>query len=188
MLSHFPSFAGRRRTHVRSGWTLVELMISMAVAIVVLGAVLVTSIYVSKSFVIIGNYHDLDQDSRYTLDILSRDIRSISNIVVCTSSSSSCQLKMVDMGGNLIDYNWDSGSGSFTRSYNGTAQVMLKDCDFLSMSNYQRNASANFSFVPTTNLAQIKLIDVRWHCWRPVLGSHLTTESVQTAKIVARNF
>ena len=183
MLNTFSSFAKRQRIQNRSGWTLVELMIAMALGLIVMGSVVSTSIYVSKSFVIIGNYHDLDKDSRHTLDMLSRDIRSISNVVLFTSS----EIKMVDVAGNQIDYKWD-GSNNFTRNYNGVIQVMLKNCDFLSMSNYQRNASANFMFVPSSSLNQTKLIDLRWHCWRSVLGSHLTTESVQTAKIVVRNF
>ena len=94
---------------------------------------------------------------------------------------------MVDMAGNQIDYKWD-GSKGFTRTANGDVRVMLQDCDYFELSNYQRNASNNFSFLPASSVAQTKLIDVRWHCWRPVLGAHLTTESVQTAKFVVRNF
>ena len=183
MLNTFSSFPSRQRVQNRSGWTLVELMIAMALGLIVMGSVLATAIYVSKSFVIIGNYHDLDKDSRRTLDLLSRDIRSISNVMLFTSN----EIKMVDVAGNQVDYKWD-GSNGFVRTCNGAAQVMLKNCDYLSMSNYQRNAAGNFAFVPASSLNQTKLIDLRWHCWRSILGSHLTTESVQTAKIVVRNF
>ena len=183
MLNPFSSLASRRRIQNRSGWTLVELMIAMALGLVVMGSVLTTAIYVSRSFVIIGNYHDLDKDSRRTLDVLSRDIRSISNVMLFTSS----EIKMVDVAGNQVDYKWD-GSNSLIRACNGVSEVMLKNCDYLSMSNYQRNAAGNFSFVAASSLNQTKLIDLRWHCWRSILGSHLTTESVQTAKIVVRNF
>jgi len=184
--------SNRQRVHRRSGWTLVELMIAMALGMIVIGTVVLTMIFVSKSFVIIGNYHDLDKDSRRTLDVLSRDIRSISNLTAFTSSSTSARITLVDVAGNQIDYNW-SGT-NFTRSFtapgagSATTTVMLKDCDYLSVSNYQRNAYQNFTFTPASTLAQTKQIDIRWHCWRPVIGAHLTTESVQTAKIVVRNF
>jgi len=182
MLNNFQSASNPQRIHSKSGWTLVELMVAIAVGAVVLGAVLVTFIFVAKNFVIVGNYHDLDKDSRHTLDVLTRDIRSISNV----TSFAANEINMVDMKGNRIDYKWDGSN--FIRNWNGTAEVMLKDCDYLSMTNYQRNASTNFSFVAAGSTAETKLIDIRWHCWRPVLGSHLTTESVQTAKIVVRNF
>lgn len=176
----------------RSGWTLVELMIAMTLGMIVMGVVILTIIFVQRSFAIVGNYHDLDKDSRQTLDVLSRDIRSISNLTTFTSSSTSARITLVDMVGNQIDYKWNGSN--FTRSVTapgaGSAitTVVLKNCDYLSISNYQRNASANFTFVPTSSLDQTKLIDVRWHCWRPIIGVHLTTESVQTAKIVVRNF
>lgn len=192
MLIHFQGALNRHCIRSRSGWTLVELMIATGLGMVILGAVLATTIFVSRSFAIIGNYHDLDKDSRHTLDVLSRDIRSISNLTAFSSSPTSARITLVDMTGNQIDYKWNGTN--FTRSITtpgaGSAitTVMLKNCDYLSVSNYQRSASANFSFVPTSSLDQTKLIDVRWHCWRSVIGVHLTTESVQTAKIVARNF
>lgn len=172
----------RPSTHARSGWTLVELMIAVALAAIVMGAVLATFIYVAKSFIIFGNYYDLDKDSRHTLDVFSRDIRSISNVTSFASSG----INFVDITGNQINYNWNGSN--FIRTYNGESQVMLKDCDYFNLNFYQRNVNTNFVFYTTSTKNEIKLVDVQWHCWRPVLGSKLTTESVQTAKIVVRNF
>lgn len=177
-----PQSAQRPANRDQLGWTLVEMMIAVAIGIIVMGAVLATSVYVAKSFVILGNYYDLDKDSRHTLDVFSRDVRSISNVV----ASATNYLNMVDVNGNQIDYNWNGSN--FIRSYNGEAQVMLKDCDYFNMNFYQRNVSNDFTFYPSPAWNEIKLVDVKWHCYRPVLGSKLTTESVQTAKIVVRNF
>lgn len=188
MPTNLQTRSNRQGVRSRSGWTLVELMIAMATSILVVGAVLLTSIFLAKSFTILGNYHDLDKDSRRTLDVFGKDVRNMSNLVSCVSS----EIQMYDIFGNYIDYKWDGSN--FNRSLtspgaaSATVTVLLKNCDYLSVSNYQRNASANFTFVSASSTAKTKLIDVRWHCWRPVLGSHLTTESVQTAKIVVRNF
>jgi hypothetical protein len=63
----------------------------------------------------------------------------------------------------------------------------LKNCDSFSFAYYQRNPTNNFTFVTTTNAAQIKLVSVSWRCSRQILGSKLNTESVQTATVVVRN-
>lgn len=182
MLKNFPC-SSHRRSQLRRGWTLVETMVTMIGGTAVLCSILATGSSVSNSMAAIVNYNDLDKYSRNALDTLSRDLRNTSTV----SSLDSNQVSVTNaLTGDSLTYFWD-GSNTLTRTFNGVSTVMLKGCDALNFSGYQRNPTNNFEFVPTDTASEIKLISVSWRCSREILGAKLNTESVQTAQICIRN-
>lgn len=198
MLTHFPDpfshFNCRRRIQSRSGMTLVELLIACLLGIIVLGTVVVTMLFVNKSMVMVQNYYDLDRASRQTLDTMSRDIRNAIAMTYPAGKTTFVTNEIDFVGTNLAggtfaySYVWNPANSALIRTFNGASKVMLTNCDYLSFGVYTRNPGPNLTFTNTSITNTAKLIDVTWHCWKPILGkTNFTTESVQTAKIVIRN-
>ena len=160
-----------------------EMLVATGLAGLVFGAVSALFMFSARSFAALGNYADLDAASRNALDTMSRDIRQTR----CLTNFSPTQLIFEDYDTNALTYVYDSGAGTLTKQKNGVSTVLLKQCDYLNFDISQRNPSANFTFVSTSNLTEVKLIDVSWRCSRQIMGSKVNTESVQTAKIVIRN-
>lgn len=168
--------------------TLLELLLVLGVGTLVLGTMLLTTLFVSRSFVAMSNYDDLNAMSRNALDWMTRDIR---NTATLTSYATNRLTFTNTLTGDQFSYTWD-GSNALTRVYtysDGTVSVtpLLKDCDTLDFRIYSRVPSNNFSFYPTSDVKEAKLVDVTWRCSREIYGKKINTESVQTAKIVIRN-
>jgi hypothetical protein len=153
----------------------------------VIAAVMIFTLFATRSFIALGNYNDLDKTSRNALDRLSREIRQTDALTAYTTN----QLTFRDYDGATLIYKWTPPSGStvgrLDRIKNSTTTTLLTQCDFLNFGISQRNPSNGFAFYPTTNLSSVKLIDMNWRCSRKILQLKVNIESVQTAKIVMRN-
>ena len=164
-----------------------EVLIMSAIATVIIAAVMIFSLFATRSFIAMGNYNDLDKASRNALDRLSREIRQTEALAAYATN----KLTFTDYDGNTLVYQWTPPSGSnaghLDRTKNSVTTTLLNQCDYLSFGISQRNPSNGFTFYPTTNLSSVKLIDMNWRCSRKILQSKVNIESVQTAKIVMRN-
>ena len=189
---HKPS--GRR---VGAGFTLVEVMVTLGIATMfVIGVITFTTITFRQGVFAIGNYTDLNNKSRRTLDIMSREIRNAAGVWEYSPGNFYCfnnAVGLTNNDGSQFVYYWD-GWNQFTRYSRSSSAgswkltVMMTNCDYMRFNIYQRNPTNSFSFVSATaRPEQTKLIDVSWRCSRSYLGSKLNTESVQTARIVIRN-
>lgn len=176
------AFSAQRPASSR-GTTLIEMMVAMTAGTCVLGSILTTGITLTNTMMAIGNYCDLNRSSRHTLDVMSADLR---NTAIVTAASSKQVTVSNTLTADIVSYTWD-GSNKVTRVFNQMPTVMLVNCDFLCFSNYQRNPTANFEFLPASTPGNTKLISVSWRCSRQILGAKINTESVQTAKICIRN-
>ena len=178
-----PAFSSRRPDR-RAAWTLIEMMFGILIASVVFSALAALTVYTARCFVALGNYNDLDRYSRTALDTMSRDIRQTRGV----SFYSTNKLVFVDYDNQTnLTYFWNPATGALTRQKANVVTVLLTNCDYLTFGSYQRNPNTGFTFYPPGVGSQIKLIDVSWKCSRTILGAKVTTESVQTAKIVIRN-
>ena len=168
-------------------FTLVEVLIMSAIATVVITAVMIFTLFATRSFIALGNYNDLDKASRNALDRLSREIRQTEALTGYATN----KLTFRDYDNATLVYQWTPPSGTVAghldRTKNSTTTTLLTQCDFLNFGISQRNPSNNFTFYPTTNVSSVKLIDMNWRCSRKILQLKVNIESVQTAKIVMRN-
>jgi Tfp pilus assembly protein PilV len=162
------------------GMALVELMVAIAVASLVLGAVAMASMTASLSFASLANYVDMDLQSRNTLDQMTLKIRQAG--VLTEFSPTHLKFVAADQTNSVLVYDWDSASGSLMEWKTGysTTNTLLTGCDQLSFSLY------NASFAPTTNISQSKGLSVNWNCSRTIVGRK-STEEMQQALIVIRN-
>lgn len=180
------------------GFTLIELMVSMAVGLVVVGAVVALSIISAQNFAAMSNYVQMNDQSRNALDRMSREIRDATALVAfSTNNPQYLELTNAVQGGSASII-YDSGSRTLTLDKTGEApQMLLTNCDSFSFELFNRYpdiSSTNISFYVSTNIVTgqldkrfCKIIDMSWKCSKTILGSKLNTEIMQTAQVVLRN-
>jgi len=174
----------------RSGFTLSELSVAIAVSSIILTALLSFTVYAAKSFVAVENYVDLEQKSQIALDIMTRDIRETQ----CLSNYTTRVVSGQTVTNSLTFHDFDNQALTFVYTNNALQRIkgnvstmLLTNVDYLTFQIFQRNPlQGQWEQYPTGDVATCKLISVSWICSRNILGSRLNTESVQTAKIVIR--
>ena len=174
-----------RLTRRRSGITILEVLVSTAVGGVMLAALAMLIFYTGRSFAALANYVDLDAHSRNALDTMSREIRQTERLI----SGNSTNLVFEDADGTQLSYTYDAGARTLVRSKDGVAdsQPLLKECNFLEFSLFQRNpVGGTYDQYPAATASTCKLIQLRWICSRDLVTEKWNTESVQSAKIVIR--
>jgi Tfp pilus assembly protein PilW len=176
----FITTKNRRRN---TGFTLVEMMVALVIGMVVLAAIAIISLYTSRSFAALNNYLDLDQRNQQALDHMSREIRQVHRLTAFNATG----LTFEDYDGEPLQYTYDAGARALVRSKGGQANTLLTGCDQLLFSIYQRTPISNkFEPYPTTDVATVKLVELRWNCSRQILGAKANTENMQSAIIAIR--
>jgi hypothetical protein len=178
------SLTNRPRSQTRSGMTLVETLVGLTAGMLLMAVVASMWMFSARSFVAIGNYTDMDNASRNTLDLMSREIRAAAGL----TSYDSDAITLTNLNGTSFSYVYDPASETLSRVQGGTSRVLLEQCDYVRFNVSQRNITNGFIFYSTKAQPSLtKLVDVSWKCSRKILGAKVNTESVQTAKIVLRN-
>jgi prepilin-type N-terminal cleavage/methylation domain-containing protein len=178
------TFTTRRTGRRGAGLTLPEVCVTMAIASLLMLAVAGFSLYTGKSFAGLGNYVDLEIHSQQALDKMTKAIRQTQQL----ASISSNQMVFTDWDGAALSYTYSPGARTLTQSKNGVTDVLLRECDYLCFSNFQRNPITNSydQYPVATSPTNTKVVSMTWVCSRTIIGTKLNTESVQTAKIVIR--
>jgi prepilin-type N-terminal cleavage/methylation domain-containing protein len=173
----------------RTGFTLVELMVAIALAGILLTflAVLFTSSI--SNFAGLGNYAELSGQSRLAMDQVSQELRECTQVLNAQKSSTAKSLLLTNaFEGSTLKLMWDSSTRTLTsQKSNRALRVCLTGCDDWDFSLYQRTPKSGWQFYPTTNPQLCKLVNMSWRCSRSVLGRKANTENVVTAQVVIRN-
>ena len=175
----------RRRRGKQAGLSLVEFLVAMGIGSLVLAGLAALMFYTGRSFAALANYVDLDTYSRNALDTMSREIRQTRRLVAGTST----RLQFEDSDGQTLVYEYNADERTLTRTKNGVtdSEPLLKECNFLQFSMYQRNPiNGKYDQYPTATPSECKLVQLRWICSRDLIQARRNTESVQSAKIVIR--
>ena len=151
--------------------------------------------FASHNFASMWAYMDLNKQSKRALDIITRDIRQVTELSNCTSNQ--LDFLWVDSQSNnnhlILTYNPDSKT--LTRSLNyAAAEVLVTGCEPLPGTNlfriYQRTPKATTwtNYDPSTGNFNktAKVVLLAWKASRTNVANVLT-ETVQTAKIVMRS-
>jgi Tfp pilus assembly protein PilV len=168
-----------------AGFTLVEYLVAVGVGSIVLLALVQLTFYTGRSFAALYNYIELDKYSRNALDQMVYKIRQ-SDMMTDYSSN---RITFSYDSTNTLVYEYSPVSKTVTESLAGRTKTILKGCDFLQFSIFQRNTAYGTydQFPATLTNNAVKLVQLSWTCSRTVLGARINTESVQSAKIVIRN-
>jgi Tfp pilus assembly protein PilV len=179
-----------RRT---SAMSLLELMVALGLGVLVLSVVLVLTVFAARTFIALGNYSNLDQQSRLGADNMTREMRQATAVVAWQTNANSRSLTLTNaIQGYGVRYWWDSTSRNLMmrKSNEGADRGVLTGCDRWDFALWQRTPQPNLTnvFYPALAPAQCKLVDMTWKCSRAVVSTTLlNTETVQTAQIVLRN-
>ena len=178
----FSRFRGTRQRRA-GGFTLVELMVGIALGTLLLAAVASSYLFSLKSFTSMANYSELNARNRYASDIITRDIRGATEVTSVTSE----QL-VLRFGGADLSYNYDADAGTLTRSYLEQEKVLLEGVNSLSFSLYQRpsNGAAYEEFSVAT-ASNAKLVGFQWECSRRMYGTRRNSQSLEAAIVKLRN-
>lgn len=169
----------------RVAFTLIEYLVAVGVGAILLAALMQVIFYTGRSFAALMNYTELDRYSRNALDQMVYKIREADEL----KSFSSNRLVFSYLKTNDLVYEYLPKDRALTETLNGRTRTLLKGCDVLTFSIYQRNTAAGTfnQFPATITNSAAKLVQMSWTCSRNVLGARINTESVQSAKIVLRN-
>jgi hypothetical protein len=182
----------------RQAFSLVEVMVASAIALMTLGSVASLSLYGARSSLALVNYTDLDGKSRYALDVISRELRQANAVTACQTSGTTTWLTVTNNNqAATVTLTYDSNQRTVVMSKTGQASITnLTECDQLSFGLYQRTpwlTGTNVLFFPATNssgtidLSLCKLVSLSWKCSRAIMTQKVNTESVQAAQIVLRS-
>lgn len=167
-----------------AGATLAEYMVSVGIGALVFLVVASLSLYSGRSFAGLANYVDLHSASVLALDRMTRDVRQTVGLV-----GYSTNWLVFNDGTNKppLIYFYSPGARTLTRVQGSEINLLLKECDSLQFSIYQRTPlSGSYDQYPTANATNCKVVEVKWNCSRAILGAKMNTESGQSAKIVIR--
>ncbi|MHB8523007.1 MAG: PilW family protein [Limisphaerales bacterium] len=171
----------------QSGLTLVETLVAVGLSSFIGLAIAFLSFYSGRSFAAMANYVDLEKQSQYALNIMSREIRQADALSSCVTNGGYITSLTFSYDGTPLTYGFDPTARTLTRAYGGSTQILLKECDFLSFLLFQRNPiGGSYDQYPAATPATCKMVQLTWVCSRTILGAKVNTESVQSAKIVIR--
>lgn len=182
-----------RRRRVLAGMTLLELMVASGIGMIVLAVIFGLIVFAARSFIALGNYSNLDQQSRLAADTMSREIRQATAVLGWQKTATAKSLTVTNAtAGYGLRYSWDSSSRELRSRKSGESvdEVVLSGCDNWDFALWQRTPQPNQTnvFYPAITPLQCKLVDMSWKCSRAVVSTKLmNTETVQTAQIVLRN-
>lgn len=177
--------------------SLVEMAVALGVASITLMIVGLLSLYGLRSFAVMGNFADLDEEGRRAVDRVSRDLRQASGILSYKSSADARRLVATNaLTGTTVTYTWDAEAQTLTSEETGEPPVVcLTDCESWQPSFFQDQPqpSSVMPLLPATNqagqldLTLARVIKMTWRCSRTVPGMHVATESAPSLQIVLRN-
>jgi prepilin-type N-terminal cleavage/methylation domain-containing protein len=190
------SFLTNRPARRNAAFTLVEMLVAVAIGTAV--SVALMGLYVSGffNFTSMANYQNLNENSYRTMDNLSRVIRN-SNKLLSYVAGTSLTLSN-NTAGRIDVITYDSAAQTLSLTTHGSASTNVTTTTYLTQCtafNFQlytqapntNSFSTNIVFSAATTAASVKVINMSWKCSRTLLGAQYNSESVQTAQIVMRN-
>jgi prepilin-type N-terminal cleavage/methylation domain-containing protein len=168
----------------RSGFTLVELLITTAITLLVAAVIMILYFYSTRSFMTLDNYSDMCQRSQLALDKMSKDIRQAKLVTAYTTNS----LTFQDVNGNSLQFTYDPTAKTLVRLSGGLTTTYLTNCDSLQFWIYQPTPLyGSFDCYTPAYVTNARVIQITWKCSRSIMGLKTTTESMESAQVAMRN-
>jgi len=167
----------------RAGFTLVELMVVVALVGLAMGMLLGASFYTGRSIASLADSVSLGTQSRAVIDRMSQKLRQAEAVTAHTTN-----MIAVTSGTNTLSYTFSPGTRRLTEVENGASKVLLENCDSLLFELYKRNPVTNsFDQFPAADvLNEAKLVRVSWACATKTVGKATGSSELVSAKIVLR--
>jgi Tfp pilus assembly protein PilW len=167
--------------------SLIELVISVAIAGAVFTVVMSLGFYSAQSFAAMSSYVELSASSRQAVDSLTREIRQADLVSGCSDGRLDLQVTSLSNLTYAVSYIWDPTSKTLSRAMGSNSQVYLSGCDYIRFAMFQRNGTTTQATpVPTSDPASCKAVQLSWSCSRQIFGDTTSTEDMQSAMVVLR--
>jgi prepilin-type N-terminal cleavage/methylation domain-containing protein len=176
----------------RRAWTLVEMMVAVAVFSLSSMSLMGIYVYSVKSMASMYSYALLDAYNRQAMDLLTREVRQSKKVISYTTNSITI-LTANDDGsdGPQVTYAFSPSSKKMIRtSQDGSSKMLLDNCSLLKFDLFTRcpsNAVFGSFPVATNNWQQtVKVLQLTWKTQIVQPSGIANSENVQTARIVIR--
>lgn len=203
---------GRPRNPLRprsdpAGFTLIEVMISMSLALIVMAAMMSTFLYLGRNLNRLANQHRLESAGRLTLSQFARDARqaeaasSVADASDPTTKPTDSAVKFWNIatpGGGVtnVSYTYNSAGRTLTRSdsASGTSKVVLEHIQYFDLNYFNASglpspsttAPYNQSTIP--NVTSIQCIELRFTTRIGETPGLMTPEyAVVSPRLILRN-
>ena len=182
----------RSAAKANRAWTLVEMMVGVAVFSIAAMALATVFLFSIRSYAAMANYALLDQKNRQAMDQLTYEIRQAQKVVDYSSNATSSSLIITNGSGVQVTYTFDAANQQVRRDgSDGTSSVLLTNCALLNFNLYMRPpTNGSFDVYPVnmgSNWQQmVKVIQLSWKTQMSIPPARITSEDIQTARIVIR--
>lgn len=175
-------WAGRRKSRgARAAFSLVELLISLALMMMLTLALLTSFVFIARGDQSLGNYGDMNAQARFLIERLGRDLHAATDVTDFTASRLTMTVPTNLAATTTEDVVWrfDSGTGVVTREDTAGSVTLARDVETFAF------YYANGSNIQTTSLVELKQVQLSLRMLRLVAGA-ITSEYVISAQFTMR--
>jgi len=163
-------------------FTLVELLVTLAVGGALLATVAMLSANFMKAVAFLTDSVELDAKSRIAFDRLSREIRQCDGVASCNANE-----LVLRLGTNRVAFAYNPDTRHLMRNTSTNAELYLGSCDYVRFDLFQRNVMGqSYDQYPAATPESCKVVQISWICSRELLGFRASTATMQSAKVVIR--
>ncbi len=179
----------RSSLRLQRGWTLLEMMIASGAASIVLLALFTSYSMTTRGFVSTGNYFDMEQSARQTLEFLGRDARQATGLTAFASTDISMGIPTnfnangTISGAKTVRYYQGTGADSnkLFRVDCGATSIVAYDVSSVQFIEYDRNLVSSGISPSDCKLLQVNVTLRKYTINNP------NTEQILSARVVMRN-
>lgn len=166
------------------GFTLVEITVATGLSTLMAAVMVFLTMFTNRSFVAMDNYTDMDLKNQLALDQISRLIRQARQVTAISTNS----LSLLDANGNPLQCIYDPTAKTLTVQASSGTNVYLTICNSLQFWLYQHTPISNtFDCYSSAYPTNARLVQFTWSCSRPLVGTKVNSETVQSAEVALRN-
>ena len=165
----------------RTGFSLVELMISLTLIMMLTLALLSSYVFIARGDRSLQNYGDMNAQARRLLEILGRDLRSATDVTNFTITDLALVVPTNPAATAVEDVFWDfdSVAGTVTRQDSSSTVTYARDVSTFEF------YYANGNNVQTTSLVEVKQVQLSLRMLR-LVASTVTSEYVISTQFTMR--
>jgi prepilin-type N-terminal cleavage/methylation domain-containing protein len=183
------SRAGRMRPDSRrSGFTLVEILISSVLGSIVMAGVLSTFLFIGRSAVSVSNYGEMEAEARRGLEMFSQDVRMARDLTNFSATSVTLTVP-TSTGVHFVIYSYNAGTKTFFRRAGATATAaaaatpvpIIRHVEVFSLKRY------NLQQQLASNNLETKQLQLELRAVRRDFTKAINTNTVLSARFIMRN-
>ncbi|MFP4070196.1 MAG: prepilin-type N-terminal cleavage/methylation domain-containing protein [Opitutales bacterium] len=173
----------------RRGFSLVEMMVTASLLALVLGSIIPTFSFFSKSISSLGNYSLMSQESRGGLERVGRDLHAAVDLTLAEVDELTLAMP-AELGGGSVDYRYDADRRILTRGVTDGGGVRTEEVLFEDVAAFQFVYYNRLGVVVTDSpsiFAETKNVQVDAKLLKKVITTE-TSDYIISARFLMRNY